>query len=249
MDAMDVVPLRELDAARRSGADRAPPRADAGRRTTRRCPSRSTTRWPARPAPAPRRTTRGLVAGRPRRRASPASPLLTPATDGSTRDPRRRRSSRPARRRAGRRARRRGRRAGRGQEGAGALHLWAMQAGPADDDLARRHGFAPERDLLQMRVPLPLPDDVLRATRPVLTRPFVPGQDDDAWLDGQQPRLRRPPRTGSWTMRPAARADGGRVGRPGRVSRRRRPRRRTASSASAGPRSTGPAPRCSARST
>ncbi len=34
------------------------------------------------------------------------------------------------------------------------LHLWAMQAGPADDELAHDNGFSPERDLLQMRVTL-----------------------------------------------------------------------------------------------
>lgn len=84
------------------------------------------------------------------------------------------------------------------EEGAGALHLWAMQAGPADDDLARRHGFAPERDVLQMRVPLPLADDVLQATRPVVTRPFAPGQDDDAWLTVNNRAFASHPEQGSW---------------------------------------------------
>jgi mycothiol synthase len=84
------------------------------------------------------------------------------------------------------------------RDGAGALHLWAMQAGRADDDLARRHGFAPERDVVQMRVPLPLPDDVLRTTRPVLTRPFAPGQDDDAWLRVNNRAFASHPEQGSW---------------------------------------------------
>jgi mycothiol synthase len=86
------------------------------------------------------------------------------------------------------------------QDGAGALHLWAMQAGPADDDLARRHGFAPERDVVQMRVPLPLADDVLRATRPIVTRPFAPGQDDDAWLRVNNRAFASHPEQGSWNL-------------------------------------------------
>jgi mycothiol synthase len=79
------------------------------------------------------------------------------------------------------------------------LHLWAMQAGPADDDLARRHGFVPERDLLQMRVPLPLPPDVVAATRPVVTRPFVVGRDEEAWLETNNAAFAGHPEQGGWT--------------------------------------------------
>jgi mycothiol synthase len=82
----------------------------------------------------------------------------------------------------------------------GAVHLWAMQAGPADDELARRHGFSPERDLLQMRVPLPLPPAIVQATRPVVTRPFVPGQDDEAWLWTNNRAFAGHPEQGSWTL-------------------------------------------------
>ncbi len=80
------------------------------------------------------------------------------------------------------------------------LHLWAMHAGPADDDLARRHGFEPERDVVQMRVPLPLADDVQRATRSIVTRPFVPGQDDEAWLRVNNRAFATHPEQGSWTL-------------------------------------------------
>jgi mycothiol synthase len=80
------------------------------------------------------------------------------------------------------------------------LHLWAMRAGPPDDDLARRHGFAPERDLLQMRVPLPLAPEVVQATRPIATRPFVPGQDDEAWLAVNNSAFAGHPEQGSWTL-------------------------------------------------
>jgi mycothiol synthase len=80
------------------------------------------------------------------------------------------------------------------------LHLWAMQAGPADDARAKRHGFVPERDVIQMRVPLPLADDVLRATHPLATRPFVPGQDDEAWLRVNNRAFADHPEQGSWTL-------------------------------------------------
>jgi mycothiol synthase len=87
------------------------------------------------------------------------------------------------------------------QDGTGRpLHLWAMRAGPADDERAKRHGFVPERDVIQMRVPLPLADGALRATRPLVTRPFVPGQDDEAWLRVNNRAFDGHPEQGSWTL-------------------------------------------------
>jgi mycothiol synthase len=86
------------------------------------------------------------------------------------------------------------------RSGHATLHLWAMRAGPADDELARRYGFAPERDLLQMRVPLPLAPEVVDATRPVVTRPFVPGRDDEAWLSVNNRAFAGHPEQGSWTL-------------------------------------------------
>ena len=84
--------------------------------------------------------------------------------------------------------------------GSGELHLWAMQAGPEDDELARKLGFVPERDVIQMRVPLPLSDEVQRATRPIATRPFVPGKDDEAWLRVNNRAFAGHPEQGSWTL-------------------------------------------------
>ncbi len=80
------------------------------------------------------------------------------------------------------------------------VHLWAMQAGPADDERARAHGFVPERDLLQMRVSLPLPRDVVAATRPLLTRAFVPGRDEVAWVETNNLAFAGHPEQGSWTV-------------------------------------------------
>jgi mycothiol synthase len=80
------------------------------------------------------------------------------------------------------------------------LHLWAMRAGPAEDELAQRHGFAPERDVVQMRVPLPLAAAVVDATRPITTRPFVAGRDEEAWLAVNNRAFAGHPEQGSWTL-------------------------------------------------
>lgn len=83
---------------------------------------------------------------------------------------------------------------------AAALHLWAMQAGPDDDHLAAAHGFSPERDLLQLRVALPLAPDVLEATRPLTVRPFEPGRDDEVWVDTNNRAFAGHPEQGAWTV-------------------------------------------------
>jgi mycothiol synthase len=80
------------------------------------------------------------------------------------------------------------------------IHLWAMRAGPADDDLARALGFAAERDLLQMRVPLPLADEIVEATRPLATRPFEPGRDEEAWVQTNNRAFAGHPEQGGWTV-------------------------------------------------
>jgi mycothiol synthase len=81
-----------------------------------------------------------------------------------------------------------------------ALHLWVMGAGPADDARVRAAGFAPERDLLQMRVGLPLADELLAATRPLATRPFVPGRDEEAWVETNNRAFAGHPEQGEWSV-------------------------------------------------
>jgi len=75
-----------------------------------------------------------------------------------------------------------------------------MQATPADDARAASEGFVPERDLLQMRVALPLPDDVVSATRPLPTRSFVPGRDEEAWVETNNRAFAGHPEQGAWTV-------------------------------------------------
>src|ERR1700728_3482450 len=80
------------------------------------------------------------------------------------------------------------------------VHLWVMQAGPGDDERAGAEGFVPERDLLQMRVPLPLAHDVVAATRPLATRPFVPGRDEGPWLETNNRAFVGHPEQSGWTL-------------------------------------------------
>ncbi len=80
------------------------------------------------------------------------------------------------------------------------VHLWAMAAGPRDDARAARHGFTPDRDLLQMRVALPLDASILAATRPLRTRPFEPGRDDEAWVETNNAAFAEHPEQGGWTV-------------------------------------------------
>jgi mycothiol synthase len=82
----------------------------------------------------------------------------------------------------------------------GTVRLWLMQATDRDDADAAELGFTPERDLLQMRVQLPLPQEILDGSRPVVTRPFVPGRDDEAWLTINNEAFAGHPEQGGWTL-------------------------------------------------
>jgi mycothiol synthase len=84
-------------------------------------------------------------------------------------------------------------------EAPGPIRLWKMRATSADDDDVAPLGFHPERDVVQMRVPLPLPRDTVGSVRPVVTRAFVPGQDDEAWLSINNRAFADHPEQGGWT--------------------------------------------------
>jgi len=97
-----------------------------------------------------------------------------------------------------------------GEGGEGAVRLWLMQATDDDDAEAALLGFTPERDLLQMRVRLPLPPEIVASARPVVTRPFEPGRDEEAWLAVNNLAFADHPEQGGWTLRSRG-ADHGRV--------------------------------------
>jgi mycothiol synthase len=90
------------------------------------------------------------------------------------------------------------------RRGGGQLRYWVARAGPADDARAGALGFVQERDLLQLRVGLPLDKGVRRAT-PLPVRAFVPGEDENAWLAANNRAFAGHPEQGGWE--PAAIAE------------------------------------------
>jgi mycothiol synthase len=81
--------------------------------------------------------------------------------------------------------------------GGGLVVLWIFQPDPRDDEAAAGAGFRRQRDLLQQRVPLPLAETPLWPPG-VDVRPFVPGQDDAAWLGVNNRAFAGHPEQGGW---------------------------------------------------
>src|SRR5438874_3878923 len=82
-------------------------------------------------------------------------------------------------------------------EGGGHVHLWVPKAGPEHDRIAASAGLHRGRELLQMRVPLPV--DTGNAP-PLPVRPFRPGRDEEAWLEVNNRAFRHHPEQGGWDM-------------------------------------------------
>jgi mycothiol synthase len=87
--------------------------------------------------------------------------------------------------------------------------LWVYGAGEDDDRRAAELGMRMVRELYQMRRPLPV-DDVPRPAEPLVTRPFVVGQDEDAWLEVNNWAFAGHPDQSGWTRETLA----GRVAEP-----------------------------------
>jgi len=84
------------------------------------------------------------------------------------------------------------------RSGGGTLRLWIAKASPADDARAEAHGFRVERDLIQMRCPLPLPGG--RRGASIETRPFRPGLDEEGWLEANNRAFATHPEQGHWDL-------------------------------------------------
>jgi len=82
------------------------------------------------------------------------------------------------------------------RRGGGILRYWVAQATPEDDAAARSLGFDPERELLQLRVDLPIAATDELGALPV--RAFVPGIDEAAWLAVNARAFADHPEQGAW---------------------------------------------------
>jgi mycothiol synthase len=85
--------------------------------------------------------------------------------------------------------------------GGGTLRLWVAMASTLDDERALAAGFHIERNLIQMRCPLPLhPARDHRPGTPMVTRPFRPGLDEEAWLAVNNRAFASHPEQGHWDL-------------------------------------------------
>ena len=83
------------------------------------------------------------------------------------------------------------------ERGGGPLHLVVFKPTEVHDELAAELGLTRERDLLHMRVPLPI-DAELRLPEGYTLRTFEPGRDEDTWLEVNNLAFAEHPEQGEW---------------------------------------------------
>jgi mycothiol synthase len=82
-----------------------------------------------------------------------------------------------------------------GEAGGGHVHMWVPKPTPTTDQLAEAVGLRRGRELRQLRRRLPVED----ATT-IEVRPFVPGQDEAAWLEVNNRAFHWHPEQGGWNL-------------------------------------------------
>lgn len=83
--------------------------------------------------------------------------------------------------------------------GGGDVTVWFHGATGADDALARNAGLVLDRELRQLRVPLPLSEPV-RWPDGVTVRTFRVGEDEDTWVRVNNRAFAGHPEQGAWTV-------------------------------------------------
>jgi mycothiol synthase len=81
--------------------------------------------------------------------------------------------------------------------GGGELQWWVSGPTPATDRVAASLGLVARRDVWQVRLPLPLPAE---EAPPLPVRPFVPGRDEQAWLEVNNRAFAWHPEQGDWDL-------------------------------------------------
>jgi mycothiol synthase len=81
--------------------------------------------------------------------------------------------------------------------GGGSVVLWRFGVGAEDESILADTGFRPDRELYEMRVPLPT-DEQPQWPDGIAVRTFEPGRDDAAWLDVNNRAFANHAEQGGW---------------------------------------------------
>jgi len=84
------------------------------------------------------------------------------------------------------------------RQGGGHIHAWVAKPSAESDELCNSVGLRRGRDLYQLRRPLPV--DPKLQLKPIATRPFVIGQDEEKWLALNNDAFSWHPEQGDWDL-------------------------------------------------